>query len=214
MGDVTPWAKRAIEQNKFASKNSLFNHAQITHKVSKSFDGEFTQDQVYTQCERPEASRHLHIIGTFDCKSLRSGDCDSQFSRKHLTGAVKSGFEATFGHDEPFDKRDLFLNRGYFNGSFALTKPAKKPHLRGAMNGLCNIGLNHEPFKREFEECHHIGRWYGRIEAAVDLEGGELAYLTSSLALEIEYRGTPSYLEMKYIGNLEGLLIRNCTHSS
>jgi len=214
MGDVASWAKRAVEQEKFAARNSLFNKAQITHTVSKSFSGDTRQDEVFTECERPEASRHLHYSGSFDCPSLVSMDCDSKFSQKFLNGRLDAAFKATFGHDNLFDKKALHLNRGYFNGNFDLINGKGKKFLNGHMNGLCNIGLNRRPFEKVFEECHHVGRWYGRVEATVELDRDELAYLTASLALEIHYRQTSSWLEMKYIGNLEGLLIRQCTHAA
>jgi len=210
MSNISAWAKNALEQQKFINLNKLNGQAQITHTVSKSIKGDYRQDRIFTRCKSPEASQHMHFPGSFDCKSLISGECDSAFSRKHLTGSVGSRYDATFGHDDPFNKKEIHLNRGYFFGNFSLSRGIDKPYLKGSMSGLCNIGLNRDPFERVFEKCHNEGRWYGEVQAGVDLEGGERAFLIASLAMEIKYKPDPSWLGMEFIGNLEGMLIREC----
>ncbi len=210
MSTVLDWAKDAIAHKKFIKSHNLHMQPQITHTVSKSFKGEYRQDRIFTQCKAPEASRHLHFPGTFDCKSLFSGKCDSDFSRKNLTGSLQARYDATFGHDQPFNKKDMHLNRGYFDGNFELKKGPDRPYLIGYMSGLCNIGINRDPFDDPFEDCHREGRWYGLVQAGVELENGERAFLTASLALEVKYESDPSWLGMTYIGNIEGMLIREC----
>lgn len=208
--EIDDWVRYARKQRRFSYNNSFFNDPQITHTVSKHFKGGYRQDMLNTICVSPETCAHLHFPGSFSCNSLESNACDSKFSRKNLVGDLKAGYHATFGHDEvPPGKKDLFEQRGYFFGGIVLERNEQK-FLQGVMDGNCNIGLVRKPLKDPVEECHHVGRWYGRIHAGVRLPKKERAFLTANIALDLRYRETPSYLETEFVGTLEGMLIREC----
>ncbi len=208
--EIDDWVRYAQKQRRFTRNNSFFNDPQVTHRVSKSFKGRHRQDRLHTICESPEHCAHLNFPGSFDCNSLESGKCDSEFSRKHLNGKMSAGYEATFGHDEVADKKDLHEDRGYFFGGITLEQPKIGKILSGAMDGNFNIGLIRDPLEKPFEDCHHIGRWYGRIHAGVRLPDGEKAFLTANIALDIRYEDNPSWLGTDFVGTLEGMLIREC----
>ena len=207
---IENWARYVRKQRRFTSENSFYGEPQITHTVSKHFKGSHRQDQLRTVCESPVQCAHLHFPGSFSCNSLESGDCDSKFSRKHIHGKVKSGYRATFGHDEVSpSSKTLFIERGYFFGGFVLERDDQK-FLKGIMDGNCNVGIVRKPLEESIEECHHIGRWYGRIHANVRLPEGERGFLTANIALDVKYNETPSFLETDFVGTLEGMLIREC----
>ncbi len=211
--DIEDWARYVRKQRRFVSNNAFYNNPQITHRVSKSFKGEHRQDRNRTICKSPVECMHLHYPGSFDCNSLVSHDCDSEFSRKHVNGDVKSGYQATFGHDEATGGgKELHERRGYFFGGFTLERNDVKV-VRGVMDGNCNIGLIRDPLQKPFEECHHVGRWYGRIQAEVRTEEKEIAFLTANLALDVFYKSEPSFLATEFVGTIEGMLIRECKKS-
>lgn len=212
--DIRDWARFAQQQRRFTRNNSFFGDPQITHTVSKNFEGGYRQDLIQTLCESPEKCAHLHFPGAFDCKSLESSKCDSEFSQKYLTGRLDAGYQATFGHDEADPKLEPYEQRGYFFGGFALSQ-GRDRIVDGVMDGNCNVGIVREPLQNPIETCHHIGRWYGRVHASVRLpEQTEVAFLTANLAIDVTYNRTPSYLETKFTGTLEGMLIRECEQAA
>lgn len=208
--EVDDWVRYAQKQRRFSRNNSFYGDPQITHTVSKHFKGGHRQDQIRTHCESPIHCAHLHFPGSLNCNSLESADCDSKFSRKNITGEVKAGYQATFGHDEVSQiKEALFKQRGYFFGGFGLERDDQNV-LSGVMDGNCNIGVVRKPLEEPVEECHHVGRWYGRIQAGVRLPKGEHGFLTANIAIDMTYNETPSYLETEFVGTIEGMLIREC----
>ncbi len=207
--EIDDWARYAQKQRRFSYNNSFYGDPQITHKVSKSFKGSYRQDRNRTQCESPVACAHLHFPGAFHCNSLESAECDSEYSRKIIRGRVKAGYQATFGHDEPDPKLKPHEQRGYFFGGFVLERDDQKV-VQGVMDGNCNIGIVRDPLGKPVEKCHHTGRWYGRIHAAVRLPEGEKGFLTASVAIDVHYDDSPSYLSTEFVGTIEGMLIREC----
>lgn len=212
---IGDWARFAKEQSAFFGKHKFFGAPLVTHAVSKNFEGKFRQDRIFTLCESPGKCRHLHFPGEFECGSLAPHECDSDYSRRNLGGMLVAGYQATFGHcdDVPFARsiKEAHEARGFFFGSFAIEDPrTRKRFVDGALDGMINIGIVRRPLARGVEECHHVGRWYGRVHAEVNLPKDEKAFLTGVLALDVEYEGTTSWLGTNFVGTLEGMLIREC----
>lgn len=212
---IGDWGRFAKEQLKFTQSHKFFGAPLVTHVVSKNFEGKFRQDRVHTLCESPEKCGHLHFPGAFDCNSLAPHECDSEFSRRNLQGSLVAGYHATFGHvdDVGFARsiKEPYEPRGFFFGRFAIENPRpKKVIVDGALDGMINIGIVRRPLAKAVEECHHVGRWYGRVHAEVDLPKDEKAFLTGILALDVEYELTTSWMGTKFVGTLEGMLIREC----
>jgi hypothetical protein len=212
MTTVTDWADYALKQRKFERVTSPLKGPQITHRVSKSFEGEHKQDYQTDFCESPLACGHMHYDSRFDCNSLRSADCDSKYSQEHLFGKMAAGYIATFGHDEAVvgDPRELFKEPGYFTGDFALIDKDKNPFIKGVMDGMCNVGIVREPLWKPVEKCLHYQRFYGRLHADVELPKDERGFLIGVMAFDVEFNPTSSYLGTKFVGSLEGMLIRHC----
>lgn len=208
--DMQSWTRFVRKQRRFTAQNSFYNEPQITHSVSKTFKGHHKQDLLGTTCADPEAMMHLHFPGSFECNSLESADCDSNYSRMNLTGSVKSGYQATFGHDEDNGEQQArFKERGYFFGGFRLLQN-DVVILKGVIDGMCNTGVIHDPLQEPCEKCHQVGRWHGRIHGTVRLPNNERGFLIGSIGIDLKYDRTPSYLATEFIGTLEGMLIRQC----
>ncbi|MDU8912878.1 hypothetical protein [Aestuariicoccus sp. MJ-SS9] len=211
---LVDWIKNVHHQQDVWTKNRFSGAPLVTHAVSKSFKGEKRNDLIRTVCESPEKCAHVHFPGSFDCKSLELHRCDSEFSRKHLSGALKAGFEATFGQvdDAPFAQKDgkFIEDRGFFFGNFDIEDDRGNKIADGVIDGMVNVGIVREPLREPAEECHHVGRWYGRIHADVHLPEEERALLVGMLAFDVDYNLTPSALGIAFVGTLEGMLIREC----
>ena len=208
------WGRFAKQQRKFTQSRKLFGVPLVTHVVSKSFEGSFTQDRIHTLCDLPAKCWHLHFPGEFDC-GLVPHKCDSDFSQRHLTGKLIAGYHATFGHldDVGFagSIKEPYEARGFFFGGFAIEHPrTEKIFVDGALDGMINIGIVRTPLAKGVEDCHHVGRWYGRVHADVDLPKREKAFLTAILAFDVEYRLETGWMATKFVGTLEGMLIRAC----
>ena len=208
------WLDFASRQDDFYRKNRFSGAPLVTHTVSKTFEGGHRNDLIRKVCESPEKCGVTHFPGDFACPSLQPYKCDSEFSQKFLTGGLKAGFEATFGHagdsDISDDIREFTESRGFFFGNFDVIHNRNGRIVDGAIDGMVNVGLLHKPLD-DVEKCHHVGRWYGRVMGMVSLpEQGEKALLTGSLAFDVHYNLTSSWLEIKFAGTLEGMLIREC----
>lgn len=214
---ISNWVRFGARQDDFFRNNRFSGAPLVTHTVSKTFSGRNRNDVISTTCLSPEECAHKHFPGNFDCDSLQSHDCDSEFSQKHLKGRLNAGFEATFGHtaDVGFAKsiKDFTQTRGFFFGKFDLHDSDDDRFADGAIDGMVNVGIVRKPLKEAVESCHHVGRWYGRVHAGVKLPDNERAFLTGMLAIDVEYELTSSWLGIEFVGTLEGMLIRECKDS-
>ena len=212
---IADWVRFGSSQDDFYRRNRFSGSALVTHTVSKTFDGQYKNDVTSKICESPKQCLHHHFPGVFNCKSLVPYKCDSEFSQTYLQGKLGARFDATFGHtdDVPFAKnlKEITDPRGFFFGGFDMFDENDTRFVDGCADGMVNIGLVHDPLRDPAEECHHLGRWYGRVNAGVTLPNNETAFLTAMLALDVKYENNPSWLGIEFVGTMEGMLIRDCT---
>lgn len=203
---IEAWARFAEEQQGFFTnqKNSFYGSQVVTYAVSKTFEGEMTQDWFSRKCLYPE-SLHMHYPGSFTTKTLAPYRCDSELSQKLLSGHLTSDYKAMFQDLDP-------TKRGCFFGDFNISSSGKgaTAHVRGAIDGMINVGVIRDPMKKPFEQCHQSGRWYGRLHASVALPDREVAFLTGILGFENQCRVHGNNMTTRFIGTLEGFLIRRC----
>ncbi|MDJ0821223.1 MAG: hypothetical protein QNJ09_05340 [Paracoccaceae bacterium] len=211
---VENWAAGAERLKDFYGRNSFYRKPLITHTVSKSFEGGWKNDYAQSICMSPEECAHLHFPGKFDCDSLTSHDCDSEFSRQNITGALQAGYTATWGHagdvGMKVDKKKPYLARGFFFGNFDILDKNGRPFTEGTCDGMCNVGVVRKPLEDACEKCHQEGRWHGSVKAQVVLPDREIAFLIGEMAFDFQYEFTSSWMSTKFIGTLEGMLIRYC----
>ena len=211
---VEDWAASAEKQKDFYGRKSFYGKALVTHTVSKTFKGEWKNDYNQSLCKSPEDCGHLHFPGHFDCKSLSPYRCDSEFSQRHIDGELRAIYTATWGHtgDVGFfkDRKNPLSARGFFFGSFNILDKRGAEFTSGSCDGMCNVGVVHDPLKNASEECHQEGRWHGSVKAWVELPDKEIALLIGEMAFDFEYELTRSWMATEFVGTLEGMLIRYC----
>lgn len=214
MADLSDWAIFAEKTKDFYGKHGFYRDPLVTHTVSKTFSGEHRNDVLDTICVDPADCLHRHFPGKLDCKSLTSHECDSEFSRKVLQGELRASYAATFGHvgDVPFARqvRETHEMRGFYFGNFGLVNGRGDLFVDGALDGMINVGTVRDPLRNASEKCHMVGRWHGRVMSAVKIDKGETALLVGSMAFDVEYELTSSWFGTKFVGTLEGMLIRDC----
>mmetsp|Transcript_19499 Transcript_19499/g.31897 ORF Transcript_19499/g.31897 Transcript_19499/m.31897 type:complete len:221 (-) Transcript_19499:93-755(-) len=214
MTDVAEWAEFALKTRDFYGQNRFYGEPLVTHTVSKTFSGKYRNDIQETICVDPKDCLHMHFPGSFDCDSLVSHDCDSEFSRDVLQGALSASYAATFGHagDVPFAEKieETHEMRGFYFGNFGLINRRGERFVDGALDGMINVGTVRDPLQKNCEKCHMVGRWHGRVMTSVQIDKEETALLVGTMAFDVYYELTTSWFGTKFYGTLEGMLIRNC----
>ena len=200
MTAIDNWIERALNRHKNWNPEPTLETRMCLGNVSKVFKGQLGSDRIRQICEDPKCVVEKHSGGIRDCR-WESFECDGEISRKYLNGLFEGPLIAAFHENNK--------ERGLHSAKVTLND-GNNDIMVGAMRGTCNAGVVHEPVRGDCEKCHHLDRWHGELEGAVRIREmeGETFYLLASYAIDLEFNDDRD--RARFVGTLEGMLVRNC----